>query len=41
MAKKAMAAAKLGDITKCDQKNPLEEKNAYCNKEFDTDPGLN
>jgi len=41
MAKTAMAAAKLGDITKCDPKNPSEVKNTYCNREFDDDPNLN
>jgi len=41
MAKTAMAASKLGDISKCDPKNPTELKNTYCNREFDDDPNLN
>jgi len=41
MAKEAMAAQKLGDITKCDPRRTPEEKNLYCNREFDTDPNLN
>jgi len=41
MAKEAMAAQKLGDITKCDPRRSPEEKNLYCNREFDTDPNLN
>jgi hypothetical protein len=36
-----MAAAKLGDISLCHPNNPKEEKDLYCNREFDTDPGLN
>lgn len=31
MAKEAMAAIKLGDIKKCDPKQPAEAKTKYCN----------
>jgi len=41
MAKDAMAANKLGDITKCDPNQPKANKDRYCNIEFDDDPGMN
>jgi hypothetical protein len=41
MAKAAMGAAKLGDASRCDPKQPAAEKTKYCNAEFDTDPDLN
>lgn len=42
MAKKAMAAVKLGDITLCDSATRTKaEMLKYCNENFDTDPDLN
>lgn len=36
-----MAAAKVGDATKCSPSVPAAEKNKYCNTEFDTEPDMN
>jgi len=41
MTKTAMMAARLGDITLCHPKNPKEEKDLYCNRNFADDAGFN
>lgn len=41
MAKKAMKAAKKGDLTLCNPANPAADKIKYCNEHFDDDPNLN
>jgi len=41
MAKKAIAAVKMGDASLCKPSNPTADKIKYCNSNFDTDPDLN